>query len=97
MLQCGVTLLSIRYTVIGPTQLKFVSAHAALRMLLGLSQSVNCIFCPTKTLNRQVAASKLHELRKHIVLLSTTVYLLYCVIVGTLMNKSELISVAMID
>ena len=43
------------------TQLKFVSARVALRMLLALSQPVNCIFWPKEKLNWLVAANKLHH------------------------------------
>ena len=45
------------------TQLMCVSVHFALRILLALSQPVNCIFWPIKTLNLLVAASKLHKHR----------------------------------
>ena len=40
-----------------------VSVHVALRMLLALSQPVNCIFWPIRTLNWLFGASKLHKHR----------------------------------
>ena len=47
------------------TQLKLVCPRMwhYIRMLLALSQSVNCIFWPIKALNCLVAASKLHKHR----------------------------------
>ena len=47
-----------------------MSERIALRMLLALSQPVNCIFWPIKTLNWLTAASKLNKYRGHVALLS---------------------------
>ena len=56
-----------------------VSAHVAFRMLLALSQPVNCIFWPIKTLNWMVAASKLHKHKGSGYTAEwPSVYLLYC-------------------
>ena len=48
-----------------------VRAHC-ITHVISISQLVNCIFWPVKTLNCLVAASKLHRHRRYVALLSGT-------------------------